>query len=302
MMIDLSDVWRNSVLKPLLWPFLGVLRELALYLPTPPIRVGRVLRQIKCRAVLCQEYEYPRFDICVVVGRLLRIPVFATFQGGDYQRSRIERWSRPLTLRGCSGLIIGASTEIARVRSRYGVPVSKLARVGNPINTGLWRPADQDRARRALGIPAEAMVVAWHGRISVWKKGLDILIEAWAELTAQHVDVDLRLILIGGGEDAPWLAERIESLGPRGIHWHAVYTLDQLMIRDCLSAADVYAFPSRHEGFAVALLEAMACGLPVAAADASAVVDALEKASAQAAWSSLVKTRPPWEQLYGGCS
>ena len=42
-----------------------------------------------------------------------------------------------------------------------------------------------------------------------------------------------------------------------------------------LCAADVYTLPSRHEGFAVAPLEAMACGLPVVAADTSGVADLL---------------------------
>jgi len=43
-----------------------------------------------------------------------------------------------------------------------------------------------------------------------------------------------------------------------------------------LSAADVYVFPSRHEGFAVAPLEAMACGLPLIASDIPCVRDILE--------------------------
>src|SRR6185369_8481582 len=50
---------------------------------------------------------------------------------------------------------------------------------------------------------------------------------------------------------------------------------DREVIRRHLAAADVYAFPSRNEGFPVAPVEAMACGLPVVAADAPGIVDIL---------------------------
>src|SRR5690606_7584150 len=43
-----------------------------------------------------------------------------------------------------------------------------------------------------------------------------------------------------------------------------------------LSAADVYAFPSRREGFPVAPLEALSCGLPVVATDADGIPDIFE--------------------------
>jgi starch synthase len=49
--------------------------------------------------------------------------------------------------------------------------------------------------------------------------------------------------------------------------------LDRAEMRQYLSAADVYVFPSRHEGFPVAPLEAMACGLPIVAASAPGVAD-----------------------------
>jgi starch synthase len=61
-----------------------------------------------------------------------------------------------------------------------------------------------------------------------------------------------------------------------GVLWLNEFVHDRTTIRRYLSAADVYAFASRHEGFPVALIEAMACNLPVVATDAQGVPDILE--------------------------
>jgi starch synthase len=58
--------------------------------------------------------------------------------------------------------------------------------------------------------------------------------------------------------------------------WLNEFVQDRSVIRRYLSAADVYAFPSRQEGFPVAPIEAMACGLPMVAADAPGIPDILE--------------------------
>jgi len=256
-------------------PVRAALRDVAPYLATPLSRLWRELRREGCAAVLCQEYEYPRFDVCVLLGRLMRLPVFATFQGGDWQMSRLERPVRPHTLRSCAGLIVPTGTEAERLGIRYGVPAEKLARIFNPLDLAGWGPcdaADREATRRALGIPMAARVVVWHGRIDLHRKGLDVLLDAWRRLARG----DRRLLLVGTGTDSPELHRRLGGPDLPGVVWIDEYVLDRGALQRYLAAADVYTLPSRHEGFPVAPLEAMACGLPVVAADAQGVPDILD--------------------------
>ena len=101
-------------------------------------------------------------------------------------------------------------------------------------------------------------------------------VEAWERICRGHKGWDLRLLLVGTGEDAEELRRRIAVMQLRGVLWVNEFVHDRATIRRYLSAADIYAFPSRHEGFAVSPLEGMGCGLPVVAADAQGVPDMLE--------------------------
>src|SRR5207253_10735179 len=73
----------------------AMLKNIGPYMATPLRLLAREIKQEGCAAILCQEYENPRFDACVLVGKWLGRPVFATFQGGDCQFSRLERLVRP---------------------------------------------------------------------------------------------------------------------------------------------------------------------------------------------------------------
>jgi starch synthase len=116
--------------------------------------------------------------------------------------------------------------------------------------------------------------VAWHGRIELWTKGVDVLLDAWAALQARAALPERRLLLIGNGADREILRTRLHE-GPEGVIWIDRYLLDRAQLGEMLAAADLYVFPSRHEGFAVAPLEAMAAGLPVIATAAPGVHEIL---------------------------
>jgi glycosyltransferase involved in cell wall biosynthesis len=253
----------------------AVLTHAAPYLATPPLRLAHILRTERCTAILCQDYETPRFDVCTALGRTLGVPAFATFQGGDYQTSRLERPLRPLALRAASGFVVATRSERERLRVRYGVPDRKMRRIFNPLDVDFWQPVDREAARGAEGVPAEAEVVVWHGQVHP-RKGLDVLLEAWGHVCAQRPDRPLELLLFGGRRGSDGLRNEATRLGLRGVRILDDWILDPRRIRRLLSTGDVYAFPSRHEGFPVSPLEAMACGLPVVATNAQGIEDIFE--------------------------
>ncbi len=251
-------------------------RFFAGYSATTPRVLARVLDQEGCSALLVQEYEYPRFDVCLLLGRLLGLPVLATFQGGRPEKGRsIEGWVRNKSVPGAAGLLIGPTREAKAVRARYDLPPEAITVVGNPIDIEEWRPGEREAARAEMGLPEDAAVACWHGRVDIRRKGLDILVEAWRRVCAERPEADLRLLLCGGGAGNERLRRLIEEAGLRGVHWHDAYTTDRAIVRRQLAASDVFVFPSRHEGFAVAPMEAMACGRAVVASDAPGVADLL---------------------------
>ncbi len=237
---------------------------------SPRSAFRKVIKDEQCSALLIQEYEYCRFDILVRLARRLGIPAVATFQGGDRTLSWIEGEVRSRSMALCSALLIASSAERARVEHAYKGRHPQILNVPNPLDVEEWRATDRASARRELGLPAEAFIAINHGRIDIHRKGLDILVAAWA--TARPED---RLVIIGSGQDQAEFTQLLETSGLKNVDWISNYTTDRTLLRRWLSAADIYVTASRIEGMPVAPLEAMACGLPIVATDAQGLPDIL---------------------------
>ncbi len=229
---------------------------------TPRGALAAALRGAGVTHVICQEYEYHRATAALVAARAAHARAFASFQGGVPSAFAHERDARGQTIRALDGLIIASATEAERVARDHGMPVERIAVIPNPLDTDAWRPANRSAARRATGLPETAMIAICHTRIDVWRKGLDVMMNAWRRVVADNPGRDLRLHLIGMGEGDAELAELIAKAPVPGLRWTG-YTTDRDAMRAELAVADLYISASRNEGFAVAPLEAMACGLPV---------------------------------------
>jgi starch synthase len=127
--------------------------------------------------------------------------------------------------------------------------------------------------RTLLGIPRDARVAMFHGGTLIRYKGLDVLLDAWERICADRPGRDLRLILIGTGPDAEKFSLMLGSKRVRGVTWMNQWVHDQRIIQRHLAAADVFVFPSRGDACPVAVLEAMACGLPIVASRVNGIPD-----------------------------
>lgn len=241
------------------------------WLRSPTQDFAHVLSEERCVAVIAQEYEYFRFDLLTSLGRRMRLPVYATFQGGDVTLSAIERLVRSRSLGCCSGLIVASARERRRLARTYPRLKAPVVDIPNPLDCDEWRPVDRGQARAELGLPEESFIVLNHGRTEIRRKGLDILVEAWKQFATFRPDA--RAYLVGSGQDHAGFAQLLRELAPERLTWISSYVTDRPRMRLWLSAADAYLTTSRVEGMPVAPLEAMACGLPVISSDAHGLPD-----------------------------
>lgn len=95
-----------------------------------------------------------------------------------------------------------------------------------------------------------------------YKKGLDVLVEAWRDVSAANPDAHLVL----AGPDFENTRQRIQnSIDIHGLADSVLFAgmLDQRLKWSALAAAECFVLPSYSEGLSVAILEAMGCGVPV---------------------------------------
>jgi len=246
-----------------------------------------VLRWLMAHRGDCDVIYAPHFRTlglpAVIAGRLLRKPVvLMEAVHGEMSGEIFDQGLRSLRLgrsfgplRMALGLrnriirradaFVANSKEVAAEYRHQGVPPERIRHIPHGVDTGRFRPASaQDRARirDRLGIAPDAQVVTYVGRL-VSYKGLPMLIDIWEKVIAERPQA--RLILVGSGaEGTAYDCESTlrRTVAERGMQASVRFAGRVSRVEDYLRASDVFAFPSIRDTFALALIEAMSCGLP----------------------------------------
>jgi glycosyltransferase involved in cell wall biosynthesis len=167
----------------------------------------------------------------------------------------VRWWATRIAYRAPDHLLTISDGVAAGLVRDFGVRRDRVRVVPNPVEVSRVSRL----AHESNGTPWPRHFIAACGRLDR-QKGFDLLLRAFARLP----DPDLALVILGEGPER----ERLEALaGELGI---GPRLLMPGFVRNpwaCIARAAVFVLSSRWEGFASVLVEAMACGTPVVAAD-----------------------------------
>jgi len=215
----------------------------------------------------------------VAVSKLADVPTFCTVHS---TMSFVDRRSvldlRVHLIRAVDAVVyriadqvVAVSQEIKeRIQKIYGLTDSNIFVLKNGII--FWNlsvaPANLEQEFHAMPNGLKLIAV---GSLR-YEKAFEVLVRAVAELVKQGLN-NLFVLIAGEGVERVHLEQLIRDLGV-GNYIKLPGIRDDVI--SLLKASDIFVMPSRFEGLSIAMIEAMACGLPIVASDAPGLRDCID--------------------------
>jgi D-inositol-3-phosphate glycosyltransferase len=196
-----------------------------------------------------------------------------------------EPWGRVVgeeqVVESADHLIANTDDEAAQLVRLYDADPARVSVVHPGVDLNVFRPGDPVQARRRLGVPDDAVVLLFAGRIQPLKAP-DVLLRAVAVLLARDPSLRERLVVpvVGGPsgsglEEPTALVDLARDLGVADVA-RFVPPVSQHELARWYTAASVVCVPSYSESFGLVAVEAQACGTPVVAAAVGGLTTAVD--------------------------
>ena len=180
-----------------------------------------------------------------------------------------HRRGRPLPRRGPTRVIAVSAAAADEIVSNSVVHPDQVSIVHNGVRPVRVDDADLERALRGRGIWQRPYVL-WVGSFEP-RKGVGTLVAAMAQLRHRRPTLEVETVLVGY---EGWLGENLIPDSDRerlGGSLHRIGRVGEDELWALYRGATVFAFPSRHEGFGLPVVEAMSQGTAVVASDIPAL-------------------------------
>jgi len=171
--------------------------------------------------------------------------------------ARIHRWITGVLFSRVEGVIVPSNAVKQDLVSCFGVPEGRIFTIPNPIDLAQVSTMAQETVEHPL-LQGEPAIIVAVGAMNN-QKNHALLIRAFGLLQEKK---DVRLVLVGDGPERPQVEKLVKELGVSKDVWITGHRDNPYKY---LAQATVLVHPAKWEGFGYAVLEAMACGVPVIA-------------------------------------
>lgn len=204
-----------------------------------------------------------------LVNLLVKIFTFGKFGANilDY-----HSWSARFALKEAGKIITVSNFTKNEMMAFYKAQEDKISVVYNGYNRGLYKTIDDKNKIKSVlnNYDIEAPYILYVGRLEK-KKNTPSLVEAFAMMKEENKEINHKLVLVGDashGYDEVKYVIREYNLNDDVIITGWMPEMDLPYI---YNGAAAFIFPSLYEGFGIPLLQAMACGTPIAASQTTSI-------------------------------
>lgn len=222
-------------------------------------------------ADILHTHGYCSDFIGLLAARFSGIPVISTVHGWTPVSFKLRGYQ--MLDRFCLkyfDTIVCVSSLLREELLRHGISSERLVHLPNSVSIPEPLDGQASALRQQLKCMLGEKIIVSIGRLSP-EKGLDILLTSYASQFGSRRDV--RLILVGDGPQKEALAALARRLN---IAEQVIFAGFVSNVSSYYAAADLFVMPSHTEGFPMALLEAMAAGLPVIATAVGGIPDIIQ--------------------------
>lgn len=224
-------------------------------------RLVRIIRDQRIDVVAAHLYGSAIYG--GLASLITGVPVIPILHGQSdiFNAGRFASLKRAIVRRLSQRLVFVSGKLQAELAAALNVPDEKCVIIPNGVDVGRFKRGRRDTLRNELGLPADAILVGAVGNIRV-PKAYEVLLRAAHTLRSRSPRY--RFVVVGEGSGA--LYQRLLQLRSElGLDEALSFLGLRTDVADLLPEFDVYALSSTTEGFSIACIEAMACGVPVVA-------------------------------------
>jgi glycosyltransferase involved in cell wall biosynthesis len=219
------------------------------------------VRQYKVDVVAAHLYGSAIY--ASLAGLISGIPVISILHGQSDvpETARMPKLKAAIVRRGSRRAVFVSENLQKDLAARLRLPASLCRVVPNGVDTNVFQPGRDTSIRRELGLSDDTIIVGAVGNIRK-PKAYDVLLNAAANVSGRSDRV--HFVIAGEGSGA-LLDELLQLRSRLGIERQVTFLGLRTDVANVMRNIDIFALSSKTEGFSIACIEAMACGVPVVA-------------------------------------